>query len=57
MQKMLYICDHCGKELDNMHGYTDMKIDNFIDYIETDLCSECFRELNGIVLQYVNKKK
>lgn len=57
MRKTIYTCDHCGKEIDEMRGYTDMKIDNFINYVEADLCSECFRELDDIVLQYVNKKK
>ena len=57
MHKILYICDHCGKELDDRRDYTDMKIDNFIDYVKTDLCSECFRKLNDIILEYTNKKK
>lgn len=57
MHKMLYICDHCGKEIDVMRDYTDMKIDNFINYVEADLCSECFRKLDDMILQYVNKKK
>lgn len=57
MHKMVYICDHCGKEMNDMHDYGEMKIDNFIDWIEVDLCSQCFRELNDIVLQYCNKKK
>lgn len=29
MHKMLYTCDHCGKEIDEMRDHTDMKIDNF----------------------------
>lgn len=57
MRKNLYICDHCGKELNEMRDFTDMKIDTFLDYIETDLCSKCFRELNDMVLQFANKKK
>ena len=57
MHKILYTCDHCGKEIDEMRDYADMKIDNFINYIEVDLCSKCFRELDDMVLQYVNKKK
>lgn len=57
MHKMLFICDHCGKEIDEMRDYTDMKIDNFINYAETDLCSECFRELDDMVLKFINKKK
>ena len=57
MHKMLFICDHCGKEIDELRDYTDMKIDNFINYAETDLCSECFRELDDMVLKFINKKK
>ena len=57
MRKTVFTCDHCGKEMDDMRDYSEMKIDNFIDWIETDLCSECFHELNDIVLQFVNKKK
>lgn len=57
MRKTIFTCDHCGKEMDDMRDYSEMKIDNFIDWIEADLCSECFRELNDIVLQYCNKKK
>ena len=57
MHKIVYTCDHCGKEISEMRDYTDMKIDNFINYVEADLCSECFRKLDDMVLQYVNKKK
>lgn len=57
MKKMLYVCDHCGKEINEITAFTDMHIDNFIDYVEADLCNKCFHELNDIVLQYVNKKK
>ena len=56
MHKLVYTCDHCGKELDEMHDYTDMRIDDFADFLEVDLCSECYDELNNIVLQYCNKK-
>lgn len=57
MRKVTFTCDHCGKELDEMRDYTEMKIDNFIDFVEVDLCSDCFRELNEVVLKYVNKKQ
>lgn len=56
MRKTTYICDHCGKEIDTMNDYTDMKIDNFIDLVEVDLCLSCFEELNEEVLKYVGKK-
>ena len=57
MKKVIYTCDHCGKELDEMDDYTDMDIDNFIDYVRTDLCTKCLEELNEIVLKFVNKKQ
>lgn len=57
MRKTIFTCDHCGKEMDEMRDYPDMKIDNFIDFVEADLCSDCFRELNEIVLKYINKKQ
>lgn len=57
MKKQIITCDHCGKGLDPMHDYTDMEIDDFIDWYEVDLCAECFHELNDIVLEFVNKKK
>ena len=57
MKKTIITCDHCGKEIDGLTDFTDMQIDNFIDYVEVDLCNKCFHELNDIVLQYVNKKK
>jgi DNA-directed RNA polymerase subunit RPC12/RpoP len=57
MKKTIFTCDHCGKEIDEMRDYPEMKIDNFIDFVEADLCSNCFRELNEIVLKYINKKQ
>lgn len=55
MKKMIFTCDHCGKEIDEMRDYPDMKIDNFIDFVTADLCSNCIRELNELVLKYINK--
>lgn len=57
MRKVIFTCDHCGKELDEMQDYTDMKIDNFIDYVTADLCSDCLIELNEVVLKYINQKQ
>ncbi len=56
MQKRVYICDHCGKELNEIQDYTEMEIRDFADYVETDLCSKCYDELNNIVLKYCNKE-
>ena len=56
MKKTTITCDHCGKEVNGMKDYTDVVIDDFIDFIEVDLCADCFRELNNIVLEYTNQK-
>lgn len=56
MRKTVFTCDHCGKELDEMHDYTEIEIRDFADYIEIDLCAKCYDELNNIVLQYCNKE-
>ena len=57
MQKMIFTCDHCGKELNEMHDYADIAVDNFKSYFTTDLCSACFNELSDIILQYIGKKE
>ncbi len=57
MRKTVFTCDHCGKELDEMHDYTEIAVDDFADYVETDLCEECYNELGNIILQYINKEK
>ena len=56
MKKTTITCDHCGKEINRISGYTDMVIDDFINIFEVDSCAECFRELNNIVLEYTNQK-
>lgn len=56
MRKTVFTCDHCGKEIDEMRDYSELKIDNFADFIEVDLCAKCYDELNNIVLKYCNKE-
>lgn len=56
MRKTVFTCDHCGKEIDEMKDYPEMQIDDFADFIEVDLCTECYDELNNMVLQYCNKR-
>lgn len=41
MLKQYYICDHCGKQLDEMCDYIDVKIGE----TRTDLCQKCFDEV------------
>lgn len=57
MRKVTFTCDHCGKELNEMYDCIDIIVDNFIDVVYTDLCLDCEKELNEIVLKYINKKQ
>ena len=45
-------CDHCGKELDEMHGFTDEDIEIGLKHIECDLCSKCIEELARLVMDF-----
>ena len=57
MKKTTYTCDHCGKELNEMQDCIEIIVDNFIDVVYTDLCLDCEKEINEIVLKYINKKQ
>lgn len=48
-------CDHCGVELNNMKDYIDICIDDFYSYFDTDLCKDCFMELNNMVRKFCGK--
>lgn len=45
MRKTTIHCDHCGKELDEMHDWVDTNIEigSFIG--KADLCKECLDTL------------
>jgi hypothetical protein len=47
-------CDHCGKELDCMHDYGGTEIAVFT-FFTTDLCAECVKSLDEIVLKFCKK--
>jgi hypothetical protein len=39
-------CDHCGKILDNMSDYIDLKFDVCHKMHNVDLCVNCFEKLD-----------
>ena len=39
-------CDHCGKELDEMHDYSDTEFDTIDEFLKCDLCRDCYEELS-----------
>lgn len=55
MIKEVYICDHCGKELDCMEDYTEMEIDDFNFWKKVDLCKNCYQELNDMIEKFISK--
>ena len=48
-------CDHCGKELNEMHDYVDVEIDTGIFWTRADLCQECTHELKELVYSVCEK--
>lgn len=56
---MLHIhrtCDHCGKQLNSMHDYTEISIDpGGICYIDADLCRECMNDLVKQICEFVKQ--
>lgn len=49
-------CDHCGKELNEMHDYVDEEIDIGVYWLRTDLCQDCMEELKKIVRDFCEKE-
>ena len=49
-------CDHCGKELNEMHDYVDVEIDTVIGFIRTDLCHDCVYELDRKVKEFCEQR-
>ena len=55
MKKSIIYCDHCGEELDNLHDMTELTIDLGSEWFDTDLCNDCWHELNYKVKQFCKK--
>lgn len=56
MTKTKVYCDHCDKELDIMKDYIETEINLYCSYFNTDLCSDCYDELNKIVKEFCQKQ-
>lgn len=55
MKELMITCDHCGKELDDMHDYIDTEFDTKDNWICTDLCSECYAEISKTIREFCGK--
>ena len=50
-----FICDHCGKEINDKDDYIDCEID-FEEYeFDCDLCAECKEELISNTIAAIEK--
>lgn len=49
-------CDHCGKELDEMHDYPLTEFDTIDEFVRCDLCKDCYEELSKLIRWFVNKE-
>ncbi len=45
-------CDHCQKELDSLHDYTDITLEVCENSVKVDLCVACFKSLNCIIRDF-----
>ncbi len=57
MKKVTTICDHCGKELNEMKDYIDIDFDTIDTWFKADLCSECYTEISRIIKEFCKKDK
>lgn len=58
MKETKCVCDHCGKKLDEMKDYIDVGEDIGIgSNINGDLCSDCYHELENIVIGFFQRKE
>lgn len=55
MKKWTTICDHCGKEMDLMIDYEAVEFDTEDEFLQVDLCSECYKEISSIIKQFCRR--
>ena len=56
MRRTTITCDHCGKELDEMHDYTDHGVE-ILQLFKADLCKKCAEALDSYVFHFCGKKE
>ena len=57
MKEIKVYCDHCGKGIDTLKEYHDIRIS--ISHVDAyaDLCEKCFNDLIIVVGTYLTGKK
>ena len=54
MKETKIYCDHCGRELNEMHDYVEFLIDVGQE-MECDLCADCQEHLEIMVKNFIKK--
>lgn len=55
MRKQVYLCDHCGTELNPINGYSELELNDFDFIKEVDLCTDCYNELCDIIRVFIHE--
>ena len=56
MKSYKVLCDHCGKELNEMKDYVDLSIDLNHIWRTHDLCAECLEDLKDVIDRFCTNK-
>jgi hypothetical protein len=56
MKKLIVICDHCGKKLDEIKDYEDTQFNTIDEWFTADLCAECYTEISRITKEFCKKE-
>ena len=56
MTEIKIYCDHCGKELNEMHDYVEQEV-GIVDYLMADLCHKCMNDLESKIRNFVKKEE
>lgn len=57
MEKTIYLCDHCGKELNAEKDYINYAVDLPDEFVDITLCKKCYKNLKNLFLSYIKKEK
>ena len=54
--KVVWVCDHCGKELDTMNDYSETELGGIGSWEKADLCKKCYEEIRKTILDFCGKE-
>lgn len=51
-----WYCDHCGKEISEMHDYTEYNITLCDRILKADLCNACLSEMESKIKKFIGEE-